>query len=345
MNDAWEKAQHRDLSVRRAGLSASKRALLERRLRGDNLGAPGVEIPALPRSSQLVPSFAQERLWFLQQFDPSAFAYNEFAAYRIRGGIDPELLDRTIEAIIERHAVLRTGFSIQSGRLTAEIYQIPPFRTRVLDVRHLNEREREEHLVRLGRLEAREPFDLERPPFIRATLLRLQPGEDALFLTLHHIISDGWSTGILLREFNTIYNALNNTPCSRSVGVPPPVSRTGATSWTHRSDLRSATTVSVVSCPSIPVYGQPTCALHRRRRHRKCIHKCISRRVLQSRAAFSTLIRAHKRSPLTLFHGPPACRAAVDVGSHNVRWITTRRREQPLNTEPVCTENQILKYW
>ncbi|MDB4970229.1 MAG: tycC2 [Myxococcales bacterium] len=164
----------------------------------------GVEVPpplvAKERPSALPLSFAQQRLWFLDQLEPGSAAYNIPAALRMRGRLDVEALGRAIETIVARHEVLRTTFAVDGG---AAVQQIQPtggwtFASIDLDEAQLPERMRQE---------AERPFDLTTGPLLRTTLLRLADEEHVLLVTMHHVVSDGWSLGVLVRELEELYGA------------------------------------------------------------------------------------------------------------------------------------------
>ena len=153
-------------------------------------------------------SFSQQRLWFLTQLDPSCFLYNIPRAIRLSGGLDIAALERALGRIVSRHESLRTSFVVRDG---GPVQNVVPSRARSIPVQDLGgmpPAEREAKVRRLVAEEARRPFDLQQPPLLRAGLLRLAADEHVLLLTTHHIASDGWSSGVLLGELSTLYNAL-----------------------------------------------------------------------------------------------------------------------------------------
>jgi amino acid adenylation domain-containing protein len=158
-------------------------------------------------------SFSQQRLWFLDQLQPGNCAYNVQAAIRLRGQLDAHALERTFGEIIRRHESLRTTFANINGRLIQVIAPDVSFALRRLDLLSSPKGEREAEAKRLAIAEVRRPFDLARGPLLRVTLLRLDEDEYVLVLTMHHIVSDGWSMGVLVREVVTLYDAfLNDKP-------------------------------------------------------------------------------------------------------------------------------------
>ncbi|MBV9774092.1 MAG: AMP-binding protein, partial [Gemmatimonadetes bacterium] len=153
-------------------------------------------------------SFAQQRLWFLDQMEPGSAAYNMPAALRIRGVLDAEALRRSLEEVVRRHEALRTVFRVVDGEPAQLVREPAPFPLEVIDLRGFGEEEREAELLRMAREEAGRPFDLAAGPLLRATLLRLGDEEHALLFTMHHIVSDGWSVGVLVHEVSALYPAL-----------------------------------------------------------------------------------------------------------------------------------------
>jgi amino acid adenylation domain-containing protein len=175
-----------------AGLAAAVDAAKER-------VAPAV--PPLVRVAAAEPplSFAQEPLWFLDQLVPGNPFFNMPSAYRLAGPLDVEALRRAFDEIVERHDVLRTTFPAPGGRPFQRVAPPAPVPLEVEDVGS------EEEAQRLAAEEAALPFDLERGPVLRARLLRLGSEDHVLLVTVHHIVADGWSTGVLLRELTALY--------------------------------------------------------------------------------------------------------------------------------------------
>jgi amino acid adenylation domain-containing protein len=172
------------------------------------------EVPPLlpvPRIGDLPASFAQERLWFLDRLDPGSALYNVPAALRLEGRLDVAALAWALGETVRRHEALRTTFPAVDGRPVQVIHPEPAgagVEIPVADLRALpggigGPRERE--LGRLVAFEARRPFDLARGPLLRAAVVRLAERDSALLVTLHHIISDGWSIAILVRELGALY--------------------------------------------------------------------------------------------------------------------------------------------
>jgi amino acid adenylation domain-containing protein len=151
-------------------------------------------------------SFAQQRLWFLDQLEPQNTAYNISGALRLSGRVDTAAVAYSLNSILSRHEALRTSFPIVNGRPVQSI--APAGEPAILiyrDLKTLPEGEREDETRRLMTEEARLPFDLGCGPLLRGQLLSVSPTESLLLLTTHHIVSDGWSLNILLREFTAFY--------------------------------------------------------------------------------------------------------------------------------------------
>ncbi|WP_199443117.1 non-ribosomal peptide synthase/polyketide synthase [Umezawaea beigongshangensis] len=164
---------------------------------------PGVT--AVPRGGPLPLSFAQQRLWFLDEFDPGSTEYVSPTALRLRGELDADALDRALTALVERHETLRTTFDAVEGRGVQVVGPPHEVRVPVTDLSALSEQDRETRLAELLERENRRPFDLRRGPLLRARLIRLAPREHVLLLVLHHVVTDGWSSGVLTRELTALY--------------------------------------------------------------------------------------------------------------------------------------------
>ncbi|HVR95190.1 MAG TPA: condensation domain-containing protein, partial [Thermoanaerobaculia bacterium] len=178
--------------------------------------AAGPEAPPIaPRQEDGKPplSFAQQRLWFLAQLDPGSAVYNVPVALRLRGQLDRAAFAASCDAITARHETLRTTFV--PGALGEAVQRIAPHQPQLLplvDLGALQAARREEEAHRLATAEAGRPFDLARGPLMRLALLRLADEEHVALLTLHHIVCDGWSMGVLLDELAVLYRALAPLP-------------------------------------------------------------------------------------------------------------------------------------
>jgi hypothetical protein len=159
------------------------------------------------RAGELALSYAQQRLWFVDQLEPGSAAYNIPSAVRLRGRLDEEALRRSLNEIVRRHEVLRTSFPSRDGEPRQDIHELSEMQLICLELRQADEAEREEKLQEILREEAREGFDLSSGPLIRAKLIKLTEDEHALAVTMHHIVSDGWSIEIIVRELAQLYDA------------------------------------------------------------------------------------------------------------------------------------------
>jgi hypothetical protein len=171
----------------------------------------GVAAPPLgrvERQGEPALSYAQQRLWFLDQLEPDSPLYNLPTAVGLEGDLDVPALEGSLREIVRRHEVLRTRFPLRAGRPVQEIAPAVDLRLPVVDLEGLEPRRREAAARALAHAEALRPFDLARGPVFRAWLVRLGRREHALLATLHHIASDGWSTGVLRRELGHLYEAL-----------------------------------------------------------------------------------------------------------------------------------------
>ncbi|MBZ5523305.1 MAG: amino acid adenylation domain-containing protein [Acidobacteriia bacterium] len=174
-----------------------------RSVRGTGRVAPA--IVRIPRENDLPLSFAQQRLWFLDQLEPGSSAYNMPFGMRLSGELDRQALGRSLNELVRRHEVLRTRFAFKDGSPVQLIAAEMEVKTGEIDLRGLAETEREAEMRRLAREEADAPFDLGSGPLLRVKLLQLDEQEHVLLVTMHHIVSDGWSTGIMIREFSRLY--------------------------------------------------------------------------------------------------------------------------------------------
>jgi amino acid adenylation domain-containing protein len=160
------------------------------------------------RSAELPLSLAQERLWFLDQLEPNRASYVIPTAVRLTGPLDAHLLERSLQEVVTRHESLRTTFTSSDGRPQQRIAPMWEIRMSVIDLESFAAADREVEVVRLAEEEASQPFDLMTGPLVRASLLRLGPEEHVFLLTMHHIVSDGWSMGVLIKEIVAIYEAM-----------------------------------------------------------------------------------------------------------------------------------------
>lgn len=189
-------------------LSPAKKLLLEKRLQGaarKSNATPSIRRCERPRYLPL--SFAQQRLWFLDQLAPGNAVYNIFQALRIKGPLSVPTLEQSLTEIVRRHEALRTTFTTMDGQPVQVIGSDPRVKVGTIDLRPLPPQKQDEAAQRLAREEAAKPFDLTRDLMLRATLLQLDNEDQVLVITMHHIASDGWSLGVLFRELSALYNA------------------------------------------------------------------------------------------------------------------------------------------
>ncbi len=194
--------------------------------------------PALPppiepagRAGELPLSFAQQRLWFLQQLEPQSSTYNMGGAQWLRGELDVPALERAFRALVRRHEVLRTVFPATLGRPHQSILSAEAFRMAQIDLTALPEKVRETEARRHLEGAARRPFDLTREPPLRVFLARLAKRDHVLFINPHHIASDGWSQGIFRRELRSLYEAALGGEDLRQVLPPLPIQYADFAVW------------------------------------------------------------------------------------------------------------------
>jgi amino acid adenylation domain-containing protein len=193
---------------RLARLSPERRRLLQKLMQaGAEAERDPEEIRRRSPGTPLPLSFAQQRLWFVDRLAPGTATYNMPFPLRLRGPLEVGTLRRTLAEVVRRHEALRTVFAAEGGEAVQVVLPPGPVRFPVADLSGLSAAAREAETRRLAREEARRPFDLARGPLLRATLLRLDHGDHAGLFTLHHVVSDGWSTGVLARELSAIYGA------------------------------------------------------------------------------------------------------------------------------------------
>ncbi|HEX2092421.1 MAG TPA: amino acid adenylation domain-containing protein, partial [Longimicrobiaceae bacterium] len=163
----------------------------------------------VPRDRPLPLSFAQQRLWFIHELDPASAAYHVPLALRVHGALDVPALERSIRETVRRHEALRTVFTAVDGEPFQVVTESLPLFLPEVDLRGFAGEAREAELRRLADEEAARPFDLERGPLLRAMLARADAEEWMLLLTMHHVVSDEWSVGVLVREVCALYAAFS----------------------------------------------------------------------------------------------------------------------------------------
>jgi hypothetical protein len=199
-------------------LSPAKRELLEKRLRRETQSdAQSTQIPRRSQASPAPLSFGQQQLWFIDKLQPGNSAYNESLAIRLTGTLNAIALEQSLNEIVRRHEILRTTFTVvaeQPMQAIAPSLNIP---LPTVDLRSLPPQEQKVKLRQLTTAEVAKPFDLSQGPLWRYTLLQLGAEEHILLLTIHHIVFDGWSVGIIFRELSQFYTAFTT---GKSLSLP-----------------------------------------------------------------------------------------------------------------------------
>jgi non-ribosomal peptide synthetase component F/acyl carrier protein len=172
---------------------------------GDGLDIP--QIAPASREQNLPLSFAQQRLWFIDQLEPGNSVYNSPAPVRLIGDLNVRALEQTLSEIVNRHESLRTTFALAGGQPIQVINVPEPITLPIVDLTSSHESEREAEAVQMAREEAKLPFDLSKGPLLRVRLLKLSEKDHILLFTMHHIVSDRWSAGVLIKEVAALYKA------------------------------------------------------------------------------------------------------------------------------------------
>ena len=196
---------------------------LEPRLSQLRMDKNGLSLPTIePRESgrQLPLSWAQERLWFLNQLERESNTYNMPWTIRVSGHLDMSALEQSLSKVVARHEVLRTSFLTENGIPKQVIKPNANINIERIDLRQQSEAEREIKLSQLLQTEVETPFNLEKAPLIRCSLLQLEDQESVLLLNIHHIIFDGWSMKILTEELSSLYKAFSANKPSPLAPLP-----------------------------------------------------------------------------------------------------------------------------
>jgi hypothetical protein len=189
---------------------------IEVALRGSEPAMPAPPLQPVSRDQLLPLSYAQQRLWFVDQVEPNQPHFNNPRAMRMNGALNVAALEQSLSEITRRHEVLRTTFTSINDEPCQIIAPFAPITLPVIDLSHLKQTEREPEAHRLANEEAVTPFDLSRGPLVRLSLLKLSSDEHVLLLTKHHIVTDRWSIGLFIEELMTLYTAF-------SAGKPLPL--------------------------------------------------------------------------------------------------------------------------
>jgi acyl carrier protein len=186
----------------------------------EGMGTAASPIIKVSRDQPLPLSFAQYRLWFIDQLEPGNIDYNSSFALRLSGSIDLRSLRGSLNEIVRRHEVLRTTFPAADGVPVQRIHPASEVPLPLVDLSSLPAVDSERNARRIVEIEAQIAFDLITGPLLRVRLLRLSPTDHILQLTMHHIVCDAWSIGVLVQEFRTIYEALKENRPSRLPELP-----------------------------------------------------------------------------------------------------------------------------
>ena len=232
--------------------------------------APIVPLAPIPREGPLALSFAQQRLWFLDLLEPGSPMYNLPAAIELTGRLDVPAMAAALGEVVRRHEALRTTFRAVGGEPVQVIAvgMVPPLP--LIDLQALPAALREGEAERLRTEEARRPFDLGRGPLLRTSLLRSGSERHSILLTMHHIVSDGWSMGVLVRELGALYAAGVTGP-EPAAGARRPVRglrRLAARAPLGRADGRGARVVAAATrghAAGVGAAGGPSAGGHSRR--------------------------------------------------------------------------------
>ncbi|HJR08149.1 MAG TPA: amino acid adenylation domain-containing protein [Pyrinomonadaceae bacterium] len=191
-----------------AGLTPAQLALLQEKLKGLKSGAAqdaGIQRRTQRESAPL--SSAQQRAWFLDQLESGSPAYNRPAVFRLRGTLNLKVLEDSLTEIVRRHEILRTRFSASDGQPVQVILPCEHFAIFVEDLSGVPASSREERMLELVREDGQKSFSLERGALLSAKILRLAEDDHVLLVNMHHIVTDGWSIGVFIRELAACYEA------------------------------------------------------------------------------------------------------------------------------------------
>ncbi|MFE1744007.1 amino acid adenylation domain-containing protein [Coleofasciculus sp. H7-2] len=198
-----------NISQRIAALSPEQRALLELRLK--QKGFTSVKTQSIPQrkdSNSLPLSFHQQRLWIIHQLEPDSPIYNIPIAIELTGLLNVKALEQSLNQIRQRHEVLQTRFIAVGGQPVQEKFSGLTLNLPVIDLRNLPESKQQQLLEDAKKEEAQRPFDLSQEPLLRVKLLQLSETEHLMLFAMHHIVSDGWSRGVIIQELAALYEAI-----------------------------------------------------------------------------------------------------------------------------------------
>ena len=207
-----------NLAEQLEALSPKKRELFQLLLekKQKQNAAANLVITKRPHNGAVPLSFAQQRLWFLDQWQPGTSLYNLPGGLRLLGQLDQTALEKSLNEILCRHEALRTTFPTINGQPVQRVTGVTPFVLPLIDLANIPTAEREVEVRRMAQEEYEQPFDLEVGPLFRARLLRVNDDEHVLIMTMHHIVSDGWSSGLFAQELSALYKSF-------ATGKPSPL--------------------------------------------------------------------------------------------------------------------------
>ena len=191
----------------RSQLAARKEEILEFLRRAG--AAAAEQITTVPSDEPAPLSFAQQRMWFLDQLQGGTAAFNSPVHLRFSGSLNLDALEKSIAEILKRHEVLRTNFPVRNGTPVSVVRPVDTSNLELIDCSSMEEGEKERLIEDRLQADATTPFDLASDPLARIVLLRRDREDHTLLLTIHHIVSDGWSIGIFLHEMSRLYRAFD----------------------------------------------------------------------------------------------------------------------------------------
>jgi amino acid adenylation domain-containing protein len=214
------KSKEEVLQKRRANLSEAQKALLRKRLRGEQSDSPSqAPISPRPQNEPAPLSFSQERLWFIYELDPDSPNYNEAGATVISGDFDLTSYQKAMFVVMQRHEILRTMFRTVEGQLVQIVAPLESLDIPLIDLSTMPAEVREDEAKRIVKAEAKRPFNLSEAFPWHLAVLRLASDQHIILFTLHHIACDGWSMVILNREIASLYTAFSE---GKSIDLPEP---------------------------------------------------------------------------------------------------------------------------
>ncbi|KAF1033216.1 MAG: Linear gramicidin synthase subunit D [Pseudomonas sp.] len=209
------------LARRFIGLPLEKRQMFLQALNKEGVEFSRFPIPAgVEAEDRQVLSYAQQRMWFLWQLDPASGAYNLPGAVRLKGALSLPAMEQAFASLVARHETLRTVFQRQADGHLAQVAVEARLAVEQRDVGALAPAEREQAVIDAATRQSLLPFDLEHGPLLRVQLLKLDAQEHVLLLTLHHIVSDGWSMNVLIDEFIRLYDAHERNEAPQLPALP-----------------------------------------------------------------------------------------------------------------------------